>query len=120
MNDPEDLRDAAASSALSDMPIPDLIWDGLLAWMRGTFAVIGTVAISATLGWPRRVATDLRAAAAKTIRFIDTYRSYVINYNLGRDLVATWVARVGGDSEDGHWRAFRPLLSAAHPPRESR
>jgi len=60
VNDPEDLRDAAASSALSDTPIPDLIWDGLLAWMRGTFAVIGTaVAISATLGWPRRAAADL-------------------------------------------------------------
>jgi hypothetical protein len=59
-------------------------------------------------------------AAAKTIRFIDTYRSYVINYNLGRDLVAAWVARVGGDSEDGRWRAFRALLSAPHLPRELR
>ena len=59
-------------------------------------------------------------AAAKTVRFIDTYRSYVINYNLGRDMVAGWVARVGGNSETGRWRAFRALLSAPHLPRDLR
>jgi hypothetical protein len=57
-------------------------------------------------------------AAAKTLRFIDTYRSYVINYNLGRDLVADWVHRVGGDSEEGRWRAFGALLSGPHLPRD--
>jgi hypothetical protein len=58
--------------------------------------------------------------AAKQLRFIDTYRSYVINYNLGRDLVADWVARTGGDSEAGRWRAFQALLSAPHLPRDLR
>ena len=53
-------------------------------------------------------------AAAKTVRFIDTYRSYVINYNLGRDLVAAWVERTGGDSEAARWTAFHALLSAPH------
>ncbi|HEU5040051.1 MAG TPA: hypothetical protein VFT84_04470, partial [Gemmatimonadales bacterium] len=56
--------------------------------------------------------------AAKTLRFIDTYRSYVINYNLGRDLVAGWVGRTGGSSVDGRWRVFRALLSAPHLPSE--
>ena len=56
--------------------------------------------------------------AAKTLRFIDTYRSYVINYNLGRDLVAGWVTRAGGTTVDGRWRAFRALLSAPHLPSE--
>ena len=59
-------------------------------------------------------------AAAKTLRFIDTYRSYVINYNLGRDLVAAWVARTGGDDPDARWNAFRALLSAPHLPRDLR
>ena len=57
-------------------------------------------------------------AAAKTLRFIDTYRSYVINYNLGRDLVAEWVQRTGGDAEAERWRAFGALLSAPHLPRD--
>ena len=59
-------------------------------------------------------------AAAKTVRFIDTYRSYVINYNLGRDLVAGWVERTGGESEAGRWAAFHALLSAPHLPRDLR
>ena len=57
-------------------------------------------------------------AAAKTLRFIDTYRSYVINYNLGRDLVAAWVERRAGDDEKARWTAFRSLLSAPHLPRD--
>jgi hypothetical protein len=59
-------------------------------------------------------------AAAKTLRFIDTYRSYVINYNLGRDLVAAWVERTGGDDAGARWNAFRALLSAPHLPRDLR
>jgi hypothetical protein len=50
-------------------------------------------------------------AAAKTLRFIDTYRSYVINYNLGRSLVERAVEQAGGDSADARWNAFTTLLS---------
>jgi hypothetical protein len=55
-------------------------------------------------------------AAAKQLRFIDTYRSYVINYNLGRDLVAGWVEQRAGDSQDQRWRAFGALLSSPRLP----
>ncbi len=48
-------------------------------------------------------------AAAKTVNFIETYRSYVINYNYGRDLVAEWVAQRGGD-EATRWSAYEALL----------
>ena len=54
-------------------------------------------------------------AAAKQLRFIDTYRSYVINYNLGRDLVADWVTKAG-DSREERWRAFAALLSSPRLP----
>jgi hypothetical protein len=57
-------------------------------------------------------------AAAKTLRFIETYRSYVINYNLGRDLVAEWVQRTADDSEEARWRVFGTLLSGPHLPRD--
>jgi hypothetical protein len=50
-------------------------------------------------------------AAAKTLRFIDTYRSYVINYNLGRDLVRQYVERAGS-TKDSRWAAFTALLSS--------
>ena len=51
-------------------------------------------------------------AAAKTVRFIDTYRSYVINYNLGRDLVQQWVERNDGGDAATRWKAYEALLRA--------
>ncbi|HEU4830043.1 MAG TPA: hypothetical protein VFT04_12695 [Gemmatimonadales bacterium] len=54
-------------------------------------------------------------AAAKTVRFIDGYRSYVINYNLGRDLVESWVERQG-NTPAARWAAFRALLSTPRLP----
>lgn len=59
-------------------------------------------------------------AAAKTLRFIDTYRSYVINYNLGRDMVARWVEREGGESPEARWRAFGALLASPRLPADLR
>jgi hypothetical protein len=55
-------------------------------------------------------------AAAKQLRFIDTYRSYVINYNLGRDMVADWVEQEGGNSVEKRWRVFGALLSSPRLP----
>jgi hypothetical protein len=46
--------------------------------------------------------------AAQRVRFIDTYRSYVINYGLGRDTVQAWVERQGPDP----WRAMETVLSS--------
>ena len=34
--------------------------------------------------------------ALQRTRFFDQYRSYVINYNLGKDLVATYIEQQGG------------------------
>ena len=52
-----------------------------------------------------------RERAEQSVRFVETYRGYVINYNLGRDLVAAYVERAvaaGGDP----WDAFRILLTS--------
>lgn len=39
----------------SDTPIPDRLWDGLVAWLAGLLAVCAAaIVISNTLGWPRR------------------------------------------------------------------
>jgi hypothetical protein len=58
------------------------------------------------------------AASAKTVRFIRDYRAYVINYNLGRDLVAEWVSRTGGEDEAVRWRVFGKLLSSPMLPHD--
>jgi hypothetical protein len=46
--------------------------------------------------------------AAQRLRFIDTYRSYIINYGLGRDTVQAWIERQGPD----HWQGMETLLSS--------
>lgn len=55
-------------------------------------------------------------AAAKTLRFIQQYRSYVINYNVGSAMVARWVDRESGGTAPGRWRAFELLLSTPRLP----
>ncbi len=49
------------------------------------------------------------ALAARRIDFIDTYRAYVINYNIGRDLVAAYVERATATDADP-WDAFEAVL----------
>ncbi|HEV7227823.1 hypothetical protein [Brevundimonas sp.] len=49
-----------------------------------------------------------RASAERRIRFIDAYRSYIINYGLGRDMVQAWVEAQGSD----HWTTMEGLLGS--------
>ncbi len=48
--------------------------------------------------------------AQQSLRFSDTYRSYVINYGLGRDMVQASVESAGPD-QDARWERMEKLLS---------
>ncbi len=56
--------------------------------------------------------------ARQRVRFIDTYRSYVINYNYGLDLVKAYVERQGGTADDParRWDVFGALLASPRLP----
>ena len=56
--------------------------------------------------------------AEQRLRFIETYRSYVINYNLGLDMVRTYIEKHGGSEGDParRWQLFEELLSEPHTP----
>ena len=50
--------------------------------------------------------------AKKSIDFIRKNRSYVINYNYGKDLAGQYIAAKGGDtSVEKKWEVFGELLS---------
>ena len=50
--------------------------------------------------------------AVKSISFIRKNRSYVINYNYGKDLIRQYVTSKGGDaSAEKQWEVFGELLS---------
>lgn len=50
-----------------------------------------------------------RPRAEQRVDFIETYRAYVINYNVGLDLIRAWVEK-HGDTPESHWEAFGELL----------
>jgi hypothetical protein len=63
--------------------------------------------------WLERYALMSPERARQRVRFIEQYRSYVINYNLGRDLVARFVdARAPGGVATERWAAFGELLAS--------
>lgn len=66
-----------------------------------------------------RYSLRTQAQAAQRLRFIDTYRSYVINYNLGEQLVRVWVERQGGTvgEPQRRWAVFVDLISSPRLPR---
>jgi hypothetical protein len=53
--------------------------------------------------------------ATQRVGFIDKYRAYVINYNLGKDLVRDYV-EAAGESPDQRWERFVELLSSPRLP----
>jgi hypothetical protein len=50
--------------------------------------------------------------AEQQVRFIESYRSYVINYNVGRDLVKSYVEGQAGGDVERRWSAYARLFSA--------
>jgi len=56
--------------------------------------------------------------ALQRTKFFDQYRSYVINYNLGQDIVKRHIESRGGtpDKPEKRWREFEALLSTPRVP----
>jgi hypothetical protein len=51
-----------------------------------------------------------RARAEQSLAFNDRYRSYVINYSTGEDLIEAYVER-SGDEPAARWAAYERILS---------
>jgi len=58
--------------------------------------------------------------ARRLVTFFDRYRSYIINYNVGYDLVKRYVEKRGGteDRPDKRWEELRLLISSPRVPSE--
>lgn len=56
--------------------------------------------------------------AEQRLKFIEKYRSYVINYNLGEDLVRKYIEGRGGTADDAakRWEEFGRLLASPRLP----
>jgi hypothetical protein len=78
----------------------------------------GRITASQAADWLVTYTLTSRPRAEQRVRFMDQYRSYVINYNVGKDLVRAHVERLGGtaDRPDVRWRVFGDLLSSPRLP----
>lgn len=78
----------------------------------------GEIDRATAAAWLTRYAMMSPPRAEQRTRFFDQYRSYVINYNLGKDLVKQYVESRGGTAEhpDERWRQFEQLLSSPRLP----
>lgn len=83
----------------------------------------GQIDAKAAADWLERYAlTSPRARAEQRVRFFDTYRAYVINYNLGQDMVRAYVEARGGTAQnpERRWQVFANLLASPRLPADLR
>jgi hypothetical protein len=76
----------------------------------------GLIDAAAGAAWLETYALYSPARAAQRVRFVDQYGAYVINYNLGKDLVAAYVERHAGADAERRWREFTQLISSPRLP----
>ena len=78
----------------------------------------GAIDREGAVAWLEKYAMYTRPRAEQRVRFIDQYRSYVINYNLGEDLVRAYIERKVGRERtpERRWREFTSLLSSPRLP----
>lgn len=76
----------------------------------------GEIDAKQAAAWLERYALMPADRAAQRVRFFDQYRSYVINYNLGKDMVRDFIeSRAQGDA-NRRWEEFGKLLSSPRLP----
>ena len=74
----------------------------------------GTMTADQAVEWMIQYNLSSPKRARQRLRFVDIYRSYVINYNLGQDMVRRYVESQGGtdDNPRRRWEVFQQLLAS--------
>ncbi len=78
----------------------------------------GRIDAAGAVAWLEAYALSPREKAVQRIKFYDQYRSYVINYNLGQDLVRAYIESRGGTPAvpKRQWEEFKALLASPRLP----
>jgi hypothetical protein len=82
----------------------------------------GDINAAAAVAWLQKYALMDEKRAKQATKFIEKYRSYVINYNLGEDMVRSYIEKCGGTAEQPgqRWREFEHLLASPRLPGDIR
>ena len=76
----------------------------------------GEIDESAAVQWLQKYAVMEPARAQQRVKFIQRYRSYVINYNLGEDMVRRYIEKRSDADPEKRWSEFAKLLSSPRLP----
>jgi hypothetical protein len=71
----------------------------------------GTINREQAVQWLVDYSLSTTQRAQQRVDFYDTYRSYVINYNLGKDMVREYIER-NTEDQAARWQKFEHLLSS--------
>jgi hypothetical protein len=84
--------------------------------------VDGQMTRDEAIAWRVRYLGSTRERAERSQRFVERYRSYVVNYGLGKAEVRRWLEANGGTAanEPRRWELFRKLLAEPHVPADLR
>jgi hypothetical protein len=106
-----------ASRADEYYSVQDLMKDLSYAGNEAARRLInGEIDESAAVQWLQKYAVMEPARAQQRMKFIQRYRSYVINYNLGEDMVRRYVEKRSGTDHEKRWSEFGKLLSSPRLP----
>ncbi len=61
--------------------------------------------------WLMTFGLEARGTATQRLDFIDAMRTYVINYNFGKEIIRRYVERRAGADRDRQWQVFQDVLS---------
>jgi hypothetical protein len=78
--------------------------------------VNGEIDENAAAQWLQKYAVMDPARAQQRVKFIKRYRSYVINYNLGEEMVRRYIEKRSGADPEKRWSEFAKLLSSPRLP----
>ena len=76
----------------------------------------GEIDENAAVQWLQKYAVMEPPRAQLRVKFIKRYRSYVINYNLGEDMVRNYIEKRSGADPEKRWSEFAKLLSSPRLP----
>jgi hypothetical protein len=84
--------------------------------------VNGEIDANAAATWLQKYALMDEKRAKQSARFIEKYRSYVINYNLGEDMVRSYIDKHGDTEQqpEKRWQEFGQLLASPRLPGDIR
>ena len=78
----------------------------------------GKITRDAAVAFLEKYAMYSKPRAEQRVKFIEQYRSYVINYNLGKDLIRAYVEKSMGRDKTAQrrWQVFSGLMSSPRLP----